>query len=61
MGKAEWKPQAESELEDIVFYVAKVAGRPQAAVRVMNEILEKMALYADNPEMGQRRLELPPE
>lgn len=48
-------PSAQSDLDDILSYIA--AHRPLTAVSVMARIREKCELLARSPEIGQRRPE----
>ena len=48
MGKAVWTPQAEAELEAILYYIAKEDGRPRTAAKINNEIRVKMDLYEES-------------
>lgn len=54
MANAVWRPQAESDLEDILYFIAKEDGRPATAAKIEMEIQEKIVLYAESPDIGQR-------
>jgi plasmid stabilization system protein ParE len=58
MAIAKWTSTAESELEDIVFYIAVKDNRREVARKIYAETKAKGRLYAENPEMGQSRPDL---
>lgn len=47
--------QAESDLDDIWYYVAKASGSPDIADRLVDAIAERFFLLARYPNMGRRR------
>ncbi len=58
MARAEWTPAAESDLEEIVFYIAVKDQRREVAKKIYSEIKSKCELYAENPELGLSRPDL---
>ena len=58
MAQAKWTPSAETDLEEIVFYIAVKDRRRETAKKIYGEIEDKCALYAVNPEMGLNRSDL---
>jgi len=48
-------PQAEAELDDIWYYVAKQSGSIEIADRVVDSITDRFFLLARYPYMGRRR------
>jgi toxin ParE1/3/4 len=48
-------PQAEAELDDIWFYVAKESGSIEIADRLIDSITERFYLLACHPHIGRRR------
>lgn len=48
-----WTPEAESDLEEIAFYIAVKEHRPLVAEQVVRGIHEKCAEYAASPLVGQ--------
>ncbi len=55
MPGAEWTPQAVTDLDEIVFYIAVEDGRPLVAEKLADEIYEKAEQYARHPLMGTAR------
>jgi len=55
MPRAEWTPQAEADLDEIIFYIAVEDGRPIVAEKLADEIHEKAEQYARQPLMGTVR------
>ena len=53
-------PQAEAELDEIWWYIARESGNPDTARRVILSIAERFNLLAEYPEIGRRRDELRP-
>ena len=51
-------PAAEKSLDQIYDFIAIQQQNPDGAVRVLREIERKCDLYANQPEMGDRRHEL---
>lgn len=58
MPKAEWTPQAESDLEGIVYYIAVHDRRPETAEKNAREIRDKCEQYAQHPQLGMKRDDL---
>lgn len=58
MSQAEWTPQAETDLEEIVYYIAVQDGRPQTAAKNAHEIRDKCEHYAKHTEIGTKRDDL---
>ncbi|MBC8871083.1 MAG: type II toxin-antitoxin system RelE/ParE family toxin [Planctomycetes bacterium] len=54
-----WTPTAETELEEIVFFIAVEGGRPVTAERIAREIHDRATSYANNPELGHRHPDFP--
>ncbi len=54
MAKVAWRPQARVELKEILKFIARNDGRPQTAAKIDAEIREKLLLYAESPNIGQR-------
>ena len=52
MGRVNWTHEAETWLRDIYDYIAR--DNPEAALRVVGEIVEKAQDLAQFPEMGHR-------
>jgi toxin ParE1/3/4 len=52
MDRAIWSPQAESELEDIVYYIRERDGRPETASRIAWEIERAVESYAARTYRG---------
>jgi toxin ParE1/3/4 len=48
-------PEAEAELDDIWYYVAKESGSIDIADRLVDSITERFYLLARHPHMGRRR------
>ncbi len=55
---AKWTSQAESDLEEIAFYIAIDDKRPAVADQIVNERYAQAALYATQPNMGSDAAEL---
>lgn len=49
----DWTPEAESDLEEIAFYLAVKEHRPLVAKQIVRGIHEKCAEYAASPLAGQ--------
>jgi plasmid stabilization system protein ParE len=58
MARAKWTRSAETELEDIVYYIAVKDQRRQVARKIYDEIRRKCERYAENPEIGLGRPDL---
>ncbi len=48
-------PEAEAELDEIWYYVAKESGSVEIADRLIDSITERFFLLASHPYMGRRR------
>jgi plasmid stabilization system protein ParE len=51
--KAGWSSIAERDLEEIVYYIAVVDGRPHVAEQIACEIREHCERYAGHPLVGE--------
>lgn len=60
MARVLWTPVAQSELEDILFYIRVADGRPITARRIGEQLLAEIARYAASPGIGAR-LPMAPE
>jgi toxin ParE1/3/4 len=58
MARVTWTPTAEKSLDQIYDFIAIQQQNPSGAIHVLREIERKCDLYADQPEMGDRRHEL---
>ncbi len=58
MAKFRLSGPAEHDLDEIWLYIAR--DDPNAADRLINAVVEAMALLAENPKMGRARNELGP-
>ena len=54
-----WTPVAESDLDDILFYIAYIDRRPATGERIYFEIRDKVAELAKHPLLGHRHPESP--
>jgi plasmid stabilization system protein ParE len=52
MAGALWTPVAESDLDDILFYIAFIDRRPATGERLFHEIRDSVARYAEQPLAG---------
>ncbi len=48
-------PEAEAELDDIWYYVAKESGSIEIADRLIDSITERFFLLSSHPHVGRRR------
>ncbi len=48
-------PEAEADLDDIWFYVARESGSMEIASRLITSITDRFWLLAKNPQLGRRR------
>jgi plasmid stabilization system protein ParE len=55
MAEVRLSPEAESELDEIWLYVARVSGSVEIASRVVDSIVERFWLLAHHPYLGRRR------
>ena len=53
MARAIWTPLAETDLEEILIFIAE-QGRPQTAEKINYEIRDKVAIYAETPDTRHR-------
>lgn len=51
-------PEAETDLDDIWYYVAKESGSVETADRMIDRITETFYLLATHPHLGRRREDL---
>lgn len=51
--RAVWAPEAESDLEAIVYHIAIQDGRPAVAEKIAHELRDKCASYANYPLTGE--------
>ena len=59
MPRAVWTPFAESELEDIIVYIAVEDRRPLTAERIYAEFRDKAYEVANNPNVGHKHPDFP--
>jgi plasmid stabilization system protein ParE len=59
--RAQWTPEAEADVEEIVYYIAVKDGRPLVAEQLANGILEACERYALHPLIGEIEPRLGPE
>ncbi len=59
MSRVVWTPVAESDLDDILFYIAFVDRNPRAGERIYYEIRDKATEHAERNLMGQRHPDAP--
>lgn len=52
MANVQLTAAAEQDLEDILVYIGRERGSPNAAVRVVAKIIEKAEVYAEQPLLG---------
>ncbi len=60
MGQVLWTPVAETDLEDLLFYVAFVDRRPATGDRLYREILDRLAQCAKGILQGHVHHHAPP-
>jgi toxin ParE1/3/4 len=53
-------PQAESDLDDIWYYVAQESANLEIADRLIDSIVERFLLLASHPHIGRSRSDLRP-
>lgn len=61
MAQAIWAPKAESDLEQILYYVAVTQRRPEAAKQFAVEFDDTAQEAAGNPALGGRHSATPPD
>ncbi|MGD9635153.1 MAG: type II toxin-antitoxin system RelE/ParE family toxin [Pirellulales bacterium] len=61
MPTAVWAPKAESDLEDILYYIRAVGERPLVAKQIGEEIAAAAEHQASLPIAGSRHFAAPPE
>jgi plasmid stabilization system protein ParE len=59
MARAVWTPIAESELDDILFYIALVDRKPATGERIYYEIRDRVAEHATRGLPGQKHPDAP--
>lgn len=59
MPRAVWTPLAETELEDILFYIRVVDGRPETSQRIGQELRDCVDQQAGQSLAGQRHPNAP--
>ena len=59
MARAVWTPVAESDLDDILFYISMVARRPTTGERISYEIRDRVSDHAAKQLPGQRHAQAP--
>jgi plasmid stabilization system protein ParE len=60
MARVLWTPVAESDLEDILFYIALIDRRPAIGERLFYEIRDRIADYSYKPLAGHEHPHAPP-
>lgn len=55
MAAALWTPEAQSDLEEIVYYIAIEGDRPLTGERIAREIRDTCDQYAEQPLLGEAR------
>lgn len=55
MAEFRLSPEAESELDEIWFYLARASGSAEVASRVIEDITERFWLLARHPYLGRQR------
>lgn len=58
---ADWAPKAESDLEEILYYIRVTSSRPLTAQRIGEEIVAAAEEQAALPTSGSRHRAAPPE
>ncbi len=56
MARVVWTPVAESDLDDILFYVAFIDRRPATGERLYHEIRDRVAQCAEEGQSGHSYL-----
>lgn len=59
MARAVWTPVAQSELDDILFYISLVDRRPATGERIYYEIRDRVDEHATQGHPGQRHPDAP--
>ncbi len=59
MPHVRWTPQARQELKEIAKYIARQDHRPTVAAKLVDDVRDKLKLYARQPDMGTPHSELP--
>lgn len=54
MARVLWTPVAQSELEDILFYIRVADGRPMTARRIGEQLVAEIDRYAATPNIGSQ-------
>jgi toxin ParE1/3/4 len=58
MASVQLTAAAEQDLEDILVYIGRERGSPDAAARIVAKIIDKAVLYAEQPLLGAPMPEL---
>ncbi len=61
MARLIWSPDSENDLRCLGHFIGVERQSPQAARRLLDAIHEKCKFYAENPELGEKRLDLGPD
>lgn len=59
MARAQWTSFAEQELEEIVYYLGVLQGRPETAEKIAREIRDLADSLAEQPQSGHRHPDFP--
>jgi len=59
MSRVVWTPVAESDLDDILFYIAVIDGNPLTGERIYDEIRDRVAEHAEKMFPGRMHLSAP--
>ena len=59
MARVIWTPVAESDLDDILYYIAVIDRRPVTGERIYYEIRDRVAQQVENRHQGQRHPHVP--
>ena len=59
MNRAIWSPQAESEFEEIIYYIRERDGRPETASRIAWEIALSVESYSTPTSRGHTHPDAP--
>jgi plasmid stabilization system protein ParE len=59
MPRVRWTPQARQELKEVAKYIARQDNRPRVASKLVDDVRDKLELYAQQPGMGTWHSELP--
>ncbi|MEM9409988.1 MAG: type II toxin-antitoxin system RelE/ParE family toxin [Planctomycetota bacterium] len=53
MSNVRWTPIAQSDLDDLLYYIAVEDGRPETAIKILDELLETLDKRFSNQVPGQ--------